>query len=70
MIRRRSSAREAGELAGRAVGIQAVDALLDQPVDVAPQFRLVDLAVRLKRNDVRREDAVNLLGHAILLSSA
>ena len=36
--------RESGELAGRAVGIQPVDAAVDQPIDVAPQLRLVDLA--------------------------
>ena len=39
-----------------------MDALLDQPIDVAPGFRLVDFAVRLKGNDVRSEYALYLLG--------
>ncbi len=53
--------REPRELAGRAVGVQAVHAALDQPVDVAPQFRLVDLAPLIERHDVRREDALQAL---------
>ena len=36
---------EAGELAGRAVGIQAVHAAVDQPIDVAAQLGFVDFAV-------------------------
>ena len=49
--------REAGELAGRAVGVQPMHALGDEPVDVAPQFRLVDLALGVQRHDVRGVDA-------------
>ena len=54
--------REAGELAGRAVGIQAVHAALDEPIGVAAQLRLVDLAARIERHDVGRENAWQFAG--------
>ncbi len=54
---------EAGELAGRAVRIQPVDAVLDQPVDVAAQFGLVDLPALVQRDQGRCEDAFELGGH-------
>ena len=48
---------EARELAGRAVGVQAVDAVVDQPIDVAAQLGLVDVAVIVERDEVGGEDA-------------
>jgi hypothetical protein len=35
-----------------------VHALLDQPVDIAAEFLLVDLAAGIERHDVWREDAM------------
>ena len=37
-------------------------AVVDQPIDIAPQLGLVDLAVRVERHDVRGEDAGEALG--------
>ena len=48
---------EAGELAGRSVGIQAMHALLDQPGDEAAQLGLVDLAVLVQWHQQRGEDS-------------
>ena len=61
MIRRRSSAREPREFAGRAVRIQAVHAVVDQPVDVPAQFGFVDLAAGIKRHDVGGENALQTI---------
>ena len=49
---------ESGELAGRAVGVEAVDAAGDQPGEEATEFRLVDLLVGIERDEGRREDAL------------
>jgi hypothetical protein len=55
--------REAHEFAGRSVRIESVHPLGDQPIDIAPQFALVDLAARVERDDVRSEYAANGLRH-------
>ena len=54
---------ESREFAGGSVGIQAMHAALDQPVDIPPKFRFVDLALVVERNHVGREDSVELVSH-------
>src|ERR1035441_8412282 len=49
---------EPRELAGGAVGVQAMHAARDQPADEAAEFRLVDLPARIDGDERRREDAL------------
>ena len=51
---------EAGELAGGAVGVQAMHAALDEPVNVAAHFGFVDLAVLVHGDQQRGVNAFNL----------
>ena len=48
---------EARELAGRAVGIQPVNAARDEPIDVPAEFRLVDFARLVLGHQVGCKDA-------------
>ena len=48
--------REAEKLAGRAVGIEAVDAPVDKPLHVPEQFVLVDPPLGVERHHVGNED--------------
>ena len=50
--------REARKLAGRAVGVQTVYALFDQPIDESPELRLVYLPALVQRDECGREDAL------------
>ena len=48
---------EPRELARRPVGIQTVNAAVDQPIDVPAEFRLVDFARIVLGHQVGRKDA-------------
>ena len=48
---------EAGEFAGRTIGVKPVDDLFDEPVNVASQLRFVDSALRIERYHVRCKNA-------------
>ena len=58
--------RKADELAGRAVRVEAMDAAIDQPVDVPAQFVFVNPTSLVQGNDIRRKDALNTIGHSEL----
>ena len=56
VIRRRSSARNRVNSPVEPFGIEAVHAAGDQPIDITPEFRLVDFARIILRNQVGCED--------------
>src|SRR5690606_22902 len=56
---------EAGELTGGAVGVQAMHAAVDEPVDVTTELSLVDLTSAVEGDQVRSEDAVDTLAHGV-----
>ena len=55
--------RETGELARRAVGIESVHALVDQPGYEAAEFAFVDAAVRVERDECGGEDPLEFFSH-------
>src|SRR5262249_49769950 len=57
---------EAEELPGRAVRIEAVDPLPDQPFDVAAEFRFIDLAGVVQRDQIGGEDPAQPFRHETL----
>ena len=60
---------EAGELAGGAVGVEAVHTANDQPGDEAAELGLVNLPARVERDERGRENAPEFLRHEEVFTS-
>ena len=60
---------ESRELAGRAVGIEAMHAAFDQPIHIASQLGFVDLAARVLRHQIGGKDAGESFSHSGLARS-